>query len=408
MITSLNGGVAEVSTAVDPVPGTLYSAQYIKVKSLESRPTEWIPGGRPIYRRLPSTSETYQVNFTEDGKVGFVYIPWGEGIFGAESLEVVSTDNLKGVLVKAGTIVWEEGRSQVNPVLIDLQDLQVTSGRYFLGYELNYDDSEKPFQYQVSSYSLSGLPLTITASSDSTFGWRFPASNAFVPEADLTWRNYDSFLPNYAQPVQSYLRWESDTVAALETVRIYLPPQVVIPSGVRAVMSYNVGSSWSFASSTQLTLSSPQSYFEFQLDEPTFQSGWEIAWENDDGSPFLEISVDNITVSGVVTLNRKPSAPVPSATLVMYPENQVPSDGTYCELAKVDVNATYEITDILDTRSIIHRDYVPVADWLTRPWDENLISLYSQVSDYASLWMGPLTCLNFEYETLTKYGITVN
>lgn len=408
MITSLDGGVAQISTTVDPTPGTLYSKQYIRVKSLESRPTEWIPGGRPIYRRLPSTSETYQIDFYEDGKVGYVYIPWGQGIFGANSLEVVGTDSLTGLVVKAGTIVWEEGRSKVDPVLLDLQNLQVTSGRYFLGYELTYDDSKKPFQYSVSSYSLSGLPLNITASTDSVFGWRFPASNAFVPETDLFWKNFDTRLPGYAQPSSSYLRWESDTVAALESIRVYLPPTVVIPRGVRAILSYNVGSSWSFAGSTQVVLDPNQSFFDFKIDVPTFQNGWEISWENEDGSPYLFISVDNIQVSGVVTLNRKPSAPIPTATLVMYPENQVPQGNTYCELAKVDINSTFEVVDILDTRSIIHRDYVPVADWLTRPWDDNLIDLYEQVSGYAPMWMNPFTCLNFEYETLTKYGIQVS
>jgi hypothetical protein len=408
MTTSLNGGVVKVTTTVDPAPGVVYSRQYIEVSSLESRPTEWIPGGRPIYRRLPSTSETYQVNFYEDGEVGFVYVPWGEGIFGAQSLEVIATDSQTGVLIKPGTILWKVGRSEVNPVLIDLQDLQVTSGRYFLGYELSFNDEEKPFQYEVTSYSLSGLPLTITASTDSVFGWRFPASNAFVPEEDLIWKNFDTRLPGYVQPSTSYLRWQSDTSAALETVRVNLPKGTIIPSGVRATMSYNVGSSWSFASSAGLSSTADGSFFEFNLDTPTFQNGWEISWESEDGTPFLEISVDGIYVSGVITLNRKPSAPVPGAALVMYPENQVPRENVYCALATVDVDSNYRVTEIEDIRSIVHRDYVPVADWITRPWDENLINLYEQVSDYAALWLSPQSCLNFEYETLTKYGIKVN
>jgi hypothetical protein len=71
------------------------------------------------------------------------------------------------------------------------------------------------------------------------------------------------------------------------------------------------------------------------------------------------------------------------------------------------VGNAYNVLDVEDQRQIIHRDYQPVADWLTKPFDENLIDTYEQVIDYPQLWMAPPTCLKQEYEDLTKDLITV-
>jgi len=80
---------------------------------------------------------------------------------------------------------------------------------------------------------------------------------------------------------------------------------------------------------------------------------------------------------------------------------------TYCVLAIVDILKNYEIDDIDDSRSIIHRDYVPVADWLTVPFDKDLIDLYEQVSDYSELWMSPSLCMKQEYVDLKKNQVQV-
>ena len=58
-----NGIVPQVQTTTTQPRIDLYSPQYVKVNNLESRPTEWNPIGRPIYRRLPAVSETYQIDF---------------------------------------------------------------------------------------------------------------------------------------------------------------------------------------------------------------------------------------------------------------------------------------------------------------------------------------------------------
>jgi len=80
---------------------------------------------------------------------------------------------------------------------------------------------------------------------------------------------------------------------------------------------------------------------------------------------------------------------------------------TYAKLAEVDVGNAFNVIDINDTREIIRRDYVPVANWLTTPFDRDLINLYEQVSGYSLLWMAPPTCLKQELVNLDSYQITV-
>jgi hypothetical protein len=101
----------------------------------------------------------------------------------------------------------------------------------------------------------------------------------------------------------------------------------------------------------------------------------------------------------------------------MYPAGTLPATATnsageeipavYCTLAEVDIDNNYTVTRVQDTRSMIHRDFVPVANWLTTPFDEDLINLYEQVSDYDSLWMAPFSCMKQEYAKLSTDQITV-
>jgi hypothetical protein len=101
----------------------------------------------------------------------------------------------------------------------------------------------------------------------------------------------------------------------------------------------------------------------------------------------------------------------------MYPENLIPRTvlnasneevtPTYCDLALVSIKDGYTIEDIRDIRNVTQREFVPIADWLTKPWDDDLISLYEQVKGYAELWMKPETLLEQEYDALVQYDIVV-
>jgi hypothetical protein len=420
-LTPLSGGVQVVQTTVSENRLLVLSPQYIEVNNLHSRPTEWVPGGRPIYRRLPAISEAYQIDFfnlvpapntaaaAEVQDIGYTYVPWGEGINGPYSMEVVSSDNLEDILIKSGVVVWQYGKNPVNPVIINLKELEVVSGKYDIAYQLVYDDSPKENLYAVEDYSLSGLPLNITASTDSVIGWRYPAVNAFLSTSDNRWSNSDTYFPSFVQPASSYLQWESDMTSAYSKIKLRCPSGTAYTG--TASLYYIANSTQVFVKSAEASSDSSGQYFEFIVDKPSFELGWRVEWSN------LDISIQSITVSGVVTLLEPQAAPSTRCTLVMYPWGTLPKTvlnsnseevkATYCLLAQVDITNNYLLEDITDTRYIIHRDYMPVADWLTRPFDSTLIDLYEQVDDYSNLWMNPTVCMKQEYLDLEKEQITV-
>ena len=165
-LNPVNGGVVpevQVNTGINRL--NVLSEQYIQANGLESRPTQWVPGGRPIYRRLPAISETYQIEFfnvvnesnilgfstVERGvdEVGYVYIPYGQGINGPTSCQVMSSENDRDLILKSGEIVWKYGKTSILPTIVNLEVLQIRSGKYDIGYQLVFDDSPIPLLYDV-------------------------------------------------------------------------------------------------------------------------------------------------------------------------------------------------------------------------------------------------------------------
>lgn len=422
----VNGGVTpEVQTTTTSQRLNVLSEQYVDIKKLHGRPTEWSPDGRPIYRRLPGTSERYQVNFfnfvaesnvlssnqtlTGIEKVGYVYVPYGESINGPTSAEVVPSDTNKVVLVKAGVILWEYGKTEVLPTLIDLEVLEVLSGKYTLAYQLIYDGSPQPFLYEVNDFSLSGVPMNLTASTDSIVGWRYSPINAFTSNATSFWSNEDSYFPSYAQPSEAYLQWKVDLGQAYSKVVLRCPPGTAY-SGT-ATLSYVSGTEFEVVQTVSVSKDTTGQYFEFLIDSPESQVEWNVTFSS------TAVSVQSVLVSGNLTLLEPQFAPSPRSSLVMYASGSLPAftenaqgekvPAVYCVLAEIDVNSAFEVTQVEDLRTIIHRDYVPVADWLTKPFDSDLINLYEQVSDYPTLWMAPPSCMVQEYAGLTKYKVNV-
>ena len=425
-LTPVNGGIVpQVQTTVAPDRLSVLSPVYIDVNNLKSRPTEWVEGGRPIYRRLPAASETYQVNFFNfvansgvlslneniEGieKVGYVYVPWGESINGPISAEVVAAEGDKALLIKAGAIIWEYGKTEVLPTIIDIETLDIGSGKYDLAYQLIYDDSPTAKLYSIEEFSLVGQPLTVTSSTDSVTGWRYPASNAFLNDPPLRWSNEDTFFQSCIQPTEAYLQWVSPQTAAYSKIVLRLPFGSAY-SGT-ATLSYVNGTVLSNVQTVDVSRDSTGQLFEFNIDSPTLQTGWNVTFSS------TTVAIDNVTVTGVITSLEKPLAPAPQTRLVMYPTGQLPKTVTtangkevlasYCLLSVVDIGSYYNVLKTEDQRSIIHRDYVPVANWLTLPFDENLIYYYNQAKEYPKNWMNPPTCMDQEYVSLEPKGITV-
>jgi hypothetical protein len=411
----VNGGTTpdlQTTTATNRL--NVLSPQYIAANKLESRPTQWVPDGRPIYRRLPATSETYQIDFfnivnspntaaaAELQEVGYVYVPWGESINGSISAEVVQGGTDATLLIKAGTIVWKYGKTEVIPTIINLQVLDVVSGRYTVAYQLVYDDSPTLNLYGVEDFALTGLPLNITSSTDSITGWRYVAENAFLNQSERFWSNEDSYFPTSVQPATAFLQWESELGQAYSKLILRLPSGVSY-TGTATLSYVNSGVLSPVTTSTTGT-DDAGTYLEFSIENPILQTGWNITFSE------VKVSVQSITVSGNLNLLTPQAAPSPRARLVMYPVGTLPKTVTnaegeqvpavYASLAEVDISNTYQVLDIDDTRFIIHRDYVPVADWLTKPFDQDLINIYEQVSGYSVLWMSPSKCMKQEYSNL--------
>jgi hypothetical protein len=420
LLTPVNGGVQEIQTTTTQDRLLVLSQQYISANNLESRPTQWIPGGRPIYRRLPAISETYQIDFfnlvpaantavaDEVQDIGYTFVPWGQGLNSENSMYVSASNSGKDLLIKGGTIVWRYGNTQVLPTIINLEVLDVISGQYDLAYQLLYDDTPVQKLYSVEDFALTGQPLTITSSTDSVIGWRYPAVNAFLNTSTLMWKNTDSFLPSFAQPSQSFLQWESDLASAYTKILLRCPEKTAFTG--TATLSYFDGTTYTFIQTVSISSNTTGQFFEFNLG-PRFQTGWQVVFSS------LDIAIQSIAVTGVVTMLEPQSSPSTRAVLVMYPSGTLPKTvinsageeipATYCSLARVDVLSGYSIDEIGDLRYIIHRDYTPVADWLTKPFDEDLINLYEQVSGYSPLWLAPPSCMKQEYLGLTKDQILV-
>ena len=418
-----NGGLSQVQTTTVTPRVNALSKQFISLNKLESRPTEWVIDGRPIYRRLPAVAETYQIDFfntvtvpntaaaVEQKAIGYVYIPWGEGIFGTVSMEVVASNTLKDLVVKAGSIVWQYGMTSVLPAVFNLEELEVASGTYFLGYQLLYDDSPFEALYSVEEFALTGEPLTITSSTDAVSGWRDPAVNAFLNSSTRFWKNYDSYFPTYLQPTSAFLQWESALPSAYSEILLRCPANTAVTGEARLYYFNTNSSSYDLVCSTVVEKDTTGQYFRLNAFDPTFQKVWRVEFDD------LKVSVQSVVVTGTMTRLKRPVAPRPRATLVMYPENLIPRTvvnatgkevtPTHCDLALVSIKDGYVIEDIRDVRNVTQREFVPVADWLTKPWDDNLINLYEQVKGYADFWMKPETLLDQEYDALAQYDVVV-
>lgn len=431
-LVPISGGVQTLRTSAGGRSVNTPSLQYIDVKKLKSRPTEWASYGRPIYQRLPAASETYQTNFfdilpatntaiqlggTRD--VGYVYIPWGEGIFGPVSAEAIASDSTEDLIIKAGQIVWKYGTTVVPPAILNLKELDFGSGRYLVAYQLVYDDAPVKNYYQVEDYSLAGTKLILSSSSEGIIGWRYPSVNAFLSNGTY-WSNSDMYFPSFVQPGESFIQWESNETfqsspVAPETILPSAYSNVVLrcPPGTNysgaATLSYVYSSDAAEVETSTVAADQAGQFFEFNIVSPSLQTGWRVDFTES------SVKIQSVTVSGVVTKVTHQAGPATRCALAIYPAEAVPTTvfnslgeeipATYCNLAYIDVDFDFKLLDIQDIRPIINREYKPIADWLTKPFDEDLINFYEQIQGYSTLWMSPIVCLHHEYLALETVGV---
>ena len=409
-LTPVNGGVSQISVSPNiPARNQVLSPQYIAAKDLETRPTEWVNGGRPIYGRLPAASQTYRINFEADGEIGYVYIPIGEGINGPTSLEVVASNSKQDLLIKGGSITWKYGTTKILPTIVNLPVLNIESAKFLVSYQMIFDDSPKDFQYSVEDFLLCGTPLTISSNTDSVIGWRYPAKNAFI-DGTARWSGTDSLFSSFSVGTPT-LQWISEKPYAFNTVRLLCPENTAYTG--TATLSYVDASSNVLVVVQTVNVSrlDTRQFYEFRVESPSFQNGWKVTWTD------TNVSINEVRVSGILTFLEKQYAPSTRGALVMYPENRVPKTifngngeevpATYCDLAYVDIDENFNILKIQDVRNLTNQPYVPIANWLTYYYDKNLINLKNQIEHYPTSWMSPVDCLKQEYVALTKDNIQV-
>lgn len=415
----LNGGREKVILTPFVPAGFELSKQFTEVYKLEPIPTEWRSSGRPIYGRLPGVSERYRTSFPLDGDTAYTYIPVGEGITGPTSMAVGTSGNNRYLYIQGGSICWKYGTIAAAPVVIDIQLVGMGSARYLLAYQLVYDGSPIQAEYEVDDFNLVGYEMDVRSNTDDIKGWRYSTKNAFVNLDQLYWSNYDSYFPSYSQPAE--LSWQMPLPARLSKITLRCPPNTGF-TGSASLYYMTCSSSnegvfcddpvWTYAETVNVSKDETSQYFEFEIDSPWTVKGWKVEWTDQ------KMSISNIYVSGVLTLTRRPAAKSTSYALVAYPVNSIPSTIEnslgedipliLCKLAYVDINSEYTVTDLTDAREIVFNSYEPVAEWLTRPWDENLMSVFDQIDNYGKYWLDPIECMRQEYASLAEDDIILD
>lgn len=417
-LNPLDGGRSQIQFSSNYKPGTFLSRQYVSAKKLEPAPTEWADG-RPIYDRLPSASEQYKLYFGLDNDSAYVYVPVGNPYAGPGSLQVVKSGENKFLAIQGGSVVWEHGNIELDPVILDLRLLDMRNAEYLLAYQLYFDDSPFEAQYSVSDFSLSGLEMNVGSGTDSESGWRYKPEFAFSNIESQAWRNYDGVFPNYNG--QAYLIWQTEYPNEYSKIKLRCPSNTAITGSATLYYQtcpspnpndkYCSSPEWLPQNTVEVTRDSEGQYFEFDITYPSPQYGWKVVWSD------AQVSIKSVLVSGSITLKRRPATGSTYCQLVAYPRNSAPKTITnsvgievpvvYCNLANVDINNLCEVTQLSDIRQTVGTNYQPIADWLTKPWDDNLSNLYKQIKNYPEYWMAPSTCMDQEYASLEQSLIQV-
>lgn len=405
------------------------SEEYRIIRKLFVSKTEWVVGGRPIYRRLPSVGEAYQVYFFADGEIGYTYIPLGNDQFGAGSMYVAVSEDLRSLLIYDGVIVWEEGTTFVLKAVITFEEIGLQSGRFLVAYQQIYNDDPEPLPFEVTDFSLAGLDFEVNDSASDSFlltegpnsnAWPYPGGYAFLPENNaLTWKNYLSpvnetpqstagvrpGLPEVYNPVLAYLAWSSPLPWKLDTIILRTPLKFNLPD---ASLYFKQSGEWTLIQTASVSSDASGFFWSFLTDDIP-QNEWKVEWPE-----YTKIEIEYITVSGILYINTKPTTARTRAQLAIYPTNLIPKDVYLCRLAIINVN-DFEIQKndrgellVEDVRNISNRDYEPVANWLTSFFDENLTNLKEEVEYYAPGYMAPPTLLADSYLGLEKYDIKIS
>jgi hypothetical protein len=245
----------------------------------------------------------------------------------------------------------------------------------------------------------------------------------FMPStSNLDWRNYlDTInrvpgaqagvkpgVPAYDQPIQAYVEWESKQPWKLDNIKVRTKLTSNVPPCTLYISTQDDQDPWLLVQTAEAQKDTQGYYWEFQTNY-TPQTKWKLQWPNE-----TQVNAYGLTVSGVLFIETRPSTARARTQLALYPTNLVPEGVSLCSLAIVSVDnfkiARKPNRDLFkeDIRSIVTRDFEPVANWLTEYWDQRLINIWEKTKTYTPGFMAPPTLLKTSYYDLEKLGVTVS
>ena len=350
--------------------------------------------GRPIIDRLPFWSQAYNKGYDQDQAYVYYDPAVQRSWLGPGTCEVRTDIRAKHlIIVEDGELTFKGGTLKVDRLVVNIAklgqtQLNVQSGRFYVGYTLDIKYPEKVFSLvpghsllQVENYLLDQSALSFGASQEQP---NFEAFNALTT-GDLS----GSWRPQKNGKVASYNSGPSfflDFQAPVYTDRFRLVPDSQVKGTSRCSAYYSDdGITWTHV-----------------VDEDAKGGEWQIPIDRDLRHRYWQflfwdgtVSVQEVYFTGeAYFMDKRVSAPVPIATPFLRgiydDDNFAQADKTEVILATVEVKNSI-VTKVIDNRKSSKTKYEPVAEWLTDFQDANLRCRFNDVINYASDFLSPQT-----------------
>lgn len=378
----------------------VYTDEALEVKELQPVPTSWKwEEGRPIYDRLPSASQTYNMDFPGQPDSVYVYIdPKLNNAIGPGSLQVAPLNtNASKITIQSGIMTWRWGQAPVDALAIDITTLNnglgLSDGEYQIGYLLEYAIAE------VDETTLTGYDLySVTDHSLATAAVSLDVSSARIDYPEYSFTTVDlaeSWQPNELAKAGPYSTGSSltfDFRSPVVTEKFELSAQDA-----------------SLATAPMATYFSENLIIWYKDNEVKPIDGqWTSLVRTDKAYEYWRlffwdgfVNVNQLSYSGEAYFPITRTAS-PITLVEPYIDDYFADiEQSHTRLASFTVQ-NGSVGQVVDTRRVIYRKFEPVADWLTVFEDENLKKLFNQVENYAPLMMAPPTSAVGLYDELLE------
>lgn len=348
----------------------VYDERTKKVKKLNPTLTSWgRDGGLPIYERLPSSSQTYQIQNPDDVKVLVEDRP--------ESLQIGIWQNSNSILViQSGTLTWKYGQVPIESYAVNIESLNLQDGEYQVGYYLSQIEVEQPPEFirVIENQSLSTTSCIVESSQPNTLNlvrglggepWKTSNTGDDWVVFDFT----SSVIPN---SFEFYHQIPTETL----NFSLYSSPNAVV---------------WELEETGILGGQSTL------ISIPRTKSNryWKVYFYGG------VLDFYGVLYSGEAVI---PNQRLTGTTSVAEPF----IDNKFAELEQTGIILGHievknkKLVNTVDTRRYTRYPYQPVSKWLTTFQDESLKKLFSEVVNYQEYHLSPETAARHRYEDLLQ------